>query len=74
MITANEDLELAKQTLQMGAFDYIAKPLNFEYLETVVIDENSLDHFMKIYSKKNLDSVRNLMYNMPKFIPYFYVG
>lgn len=37
MITANEDLELARETLKIGAFDYIAKPLNFEYLETAVM-------------------------------------
>jgi DNA-binding response OmpR family regulator len=37
MVTANEDLELARRTLQMGAFDYIAKPFDFAHLERVVL-------------------------------------
>jgi two-component system response regulator (stage 0 sporulation protein F) len=37
MITANEDLELARRTLDLGAFDYIAKPFDFGHLERVVL-------------------------------------
>jgi DNA-binding response OmpR family regulator len=36
MITANEDVELAKQLLALGAFDYVAKPFDFEYLDRAV--------------------------------------
>lgn len=37
MITGNEDMELAKECLRSGASDYIAKPFNFDYLETSVM-------------------------------------
>lgn len=37
MITAVADEALAKEALALGAYDYITKPLNFEYLETVVM-------------------------------------
>lgn len=33
MITANDDEALARETLRMGALDYIAKPFDFTYLE-----------------------------------------
>jgi two-component system response regulator (stage 0 sporulation protein F) len=36
MITANEDVALARQTLQLGAFDYVAKPFDFDYLDRAV--------------------------------------
>lgn len=36
MITANEDIEVAKQSLALGAFDYISKPFDFNYLERSV--------------------------------------
>src|SRR3989449_11533036 len=36
MVTANEDVGLAKETLKLGAFDYIAKPFDFEYLDRAV--------------------------------------
>lgn len=37
MITAVTDLELAKRTLEIGAYDYIAKPVDFDYLERVLM-------------------------------------
>lgn len=37
MITAVKDEEIGKQALQMGANDYITKPLDLEYLETSVL-------------------------------------
>lgn len=37
MLTANEDVELARELLGMGAFDYVAKPFDFAHLEQVVI-------------------------------------
>jgi DNA-binding response OmpR family regulator len=36
MVTANEDVGLAKETLKLGAFDYVAKPFDFTYLERAV--------------------------------------
>ena len=36
MVTANEDLGLAKETLKLGAFDYVAKPFDFDYLDRAV--------------------------------------
>lgn len=36
MITANEDVALARQTLKIGAFDYVAKPFDFDYLDRAV--------------------------------------
>lgn len=36
MITGNEDEELAKSCLDIGAADYIAKPINLEALEKVI--------------------------------------
>jgi DNA-binding NtrC family response regulator len=36
MVTANADVEVARDTLRMGAFDYIAKPYDLERLRAVV--------------------------------------
>jgi len=36
MITAYEDVERAWESLQLGAFDYISKPFDFEYLQRAV--------------------------------------
>jgi two-component system response regulator (stage 0 sporulation protein F) len=36
MVTANEDVELARETLKLGAFDYVAKPFDFDYLDQAV--------------------------------------
>lgn len=36
MITGNADADLAQTTLRLGAFDYIAKPIDFPYLDRVV--------------------------------------
>jgi len=37
MTTAVVDEEIAKEALKLGAFEYITKPLNLNYLETVVM-------------------------------------
>jgi DNA-binding response OmpR family regulator len=37
MTTAMTDEELAKKTLELGAYDYITKPFNLSYLDTVVL-------------------------------------
>lgn len=36
MTTGNDDLTLAQATLKMGAFDYVAKPFDFDYLAQAV--------------------------------------
>ncbi len=36
MVTANEDVTLARETLELGAFDYVAKPFDYEYLDRTV--------------------------------------
>jgi len=36
MVTANEDEALARDTLALGAFDYVAKPFDFEHLDRTV--------------------------------------
>jgi two-component system response regulator (stage 0 sporulation protein F) len=37
MVTANEDVALARETLRLGALDYVAKPFDFVYLEQAVM-------------------------------------
>jgi FixJ family two-component response regulator len=37
MVTANEDVTLARETLRLGAFDYVAMPFAFECLERAVV-------------------------------------
>lgn len=36
MVTGMTDEELAKETLAKGAFDYVMKPMNFDYLERTI--------------------------------------
>jgi len=36
MMSGNADTEAAKETLQLGAFDYILKPFDFDYLDRAV--------------------------------------
>jgi DNA-binding response OmpR family regulator len=36
MVTANEDVALARLTLRLGAFDYVSKPFDFTYLDRAV--------------------------------------
>jgi len=37
MVTANEDVALARDTLKIGALDYVSKPFDFAYLEQSVM-------------------------------------
>jgi DNA-binding response OmpR family regulator len=37
MVTANEDVGLARETLKLGALDYVAKPFDFVYLERAIL-------------------------------------
>lgn len=37
MVTANDDVDLARDTLRLGALDYVAKPFDFAYLERSVM-------------------------------------
>jgi len=36
MVTGNGDEDVAKQTLTLGAFDYITKPVDFDYLKRTI--------------------------------------
>lgn len=36
MVTANDDETIARETLSIGAFDYVAKPFDFEHLNRMV--------------------------------------
>jgi len=36
MMSGNADSEAAKETLQLGAFDYVLKPFDFDYLDRAV--------------------------------------
>ena len=36
MVSGQHDEEIAKETLRAGAFDYVIKPLDFDYLERTV--------------------------------------
>jgi FixJ family two-component response regulator len=36
MVTGNDDVEVARRTLQGGAFDYVCKPFTLEVLERLV--------------------------------------
>jgi len=37
MVTAVTDDEIARQAVEMGAYDYITKPIDFNYLETTLL-------------------------------------
>ena len=37
MVTAISDQHLGKRAMELGAFDYITNPLDFDYLETAVM-------------------------------------
>ena len=37
MVTAISDQELGKRRIELGAYDYFTKPVNFDCLETVLI-------------------------------------
>jgi DNA-binding response OmpR family regulator len=37
MVTAVTDDEIAQQAVKLGAFDYVTKPINFDYLETALL-------------------------------------
>ena len=36
MITGNDDVDLAKETIELGAYDYLLKPIDFDYLSRAV--------------------------------------
>lgn len=43
MVTGQSDIELAEECLKVGAMDYIAKPIDLEYLETSVLVQLTLN-------------------------------
>ncbi len=42
MVTAVHDEERAKEALELGAFDYVTKPLDLDYLKTCVAVKSAL--------------------------------
>jgi two-component system NtrC family response regulator len=37
VMSGGGEKEMAQSALKMGAYDYVSKPFNLEYLETVVL-------------------------------------
>lgn len=37
MVTSVTDIEIARQAVNEGAYDYVTKPINFDYLETTIL-------------------------------------
>lgn len=37
MISGGGEEKIARQTLELGAYDYVSKPFSLEYLETIVL-------------------------------------
>ena len=37
MVTAVTSDETCQQTVKLGAYDYITKPIDFDYLETAIL-------------------------------------
>ena len=55
MVTANEDLSLARKALSLGAADYVTKPFDLDYLDAVLNmylskDEPSRDSEVTAYA------------------------
>ncbi len=48
MITAVEDMKLTQQAIDLGAFDYVMKPLDLEYLATTVLSKIALSKIVKV--------------------------
>jgi DNA-binding response OmpR family regulator len=44
MVSANDDSDVAQQTLAMGAADYVPKPVDFGYLDSVLAIHTLMDH------------------------------
>jgi CheY-like chemotaxis protein len=45
MVSGIEDVQTARQALALGASDYIAKPVDFSYLDSVLEAHLLMDHF-----------------------------
>lgn len=37
MVTGVTDEEIAKSAIEQGAYDYVSKPIDFEYLDTTIL-------------------------------------
>jgi len=44
MMSANEDETMAKRTIELGAFDYVLKPFDFDQIENVIRKMLGADH------------------------------
>lgn len=45
MVSAIEDVETARRTLALGAADYVQKPVDFAYLNSVLEAHALMAHF-----------------------------
>ena len=43
MVTGSHDEEEARRTLELGAWDYVTKPIDFNYLKNVLVFPESAD-------------------------------
>ncbi|MFH1620440.1 MAG: response regulator [bacterium] len=52
MLTASDDIELGKKSIEMGASEYVTKPFEISYLRTIIKDR------MDVLNEKKPDSSR----------------
>jgi len=68
IISANDDVELAKQTVEMGAFDYTLKPVDFAYLsravDTMMARARARPAAVAEGAAAALPSAQNLLYDL----------
>jgi len=68
MVTANEDMALARETLKIGAFDYVSKPFDFRYLDRAVsaalVQGGALAPVGTVEADADPDSLRGLAFQV----------
>jgi len=68
MVTANEDMALARETLKIGAFDYVSKPFDFRYLDRAVsaalVQAGALAPVGTVEADADHDSLRGLTFQV----------
>jgi len=68
MISGNDDIDLAKQTIAMGAFDYTLKPLDFAFLsravDKMVAQASASAALTEEQPAETVPSVPNLLYDL----------
>ncbi len=68
VLTANEDMALARETLKIGAFDYVSKPFDFRYLDRAVsaalVQGGALAPVGTVEADADPDSLRGLAFQV----------